>query len=446
MLKRFTLRTCLTLALVWSFVAGTARGQVTLFQDFDSGSLDLSKSSVNMSNPSAPAITLDARNTKPNDGGGEAWWWVYFRAEGVQGRTPQFRIGTAVSGIKSYHRWVYSYDRTTWSYFDNGSVSGTTYRFSNAAAFAQDQVYVAVMFPYPMSRTHSHVASVKASPYVHPTVSGTAGLVVGRTPGTAGGDRLGQPYYDELGRTIPAQDLYGFKITDASATGPKTKIAVICGNHSGETLSHYALEGLVGALISDDPKMARLRRQTEFYIYPQVDPEGRLMGFYRTSPINPLGNHNRRWSDDPQNNLEIETIESALRADTGGTVDYFLDFHSMWDGSQGAGYPLFNTPLYNSDFSQNLQARDPDFGWGTRRYDFHDGYAQGWAEKSPSAGGLGAYYSGTPEFGMLPGTPIERYEEIGANFAWAFYDTIVPEPTALALLGLGVLLTRRRRR
>ncbi len=69
---------------------GIASGQVTLFQDFDSGSLDVAGSVINLSNPSAPVITLDPRNTW--DGLPSNWWWVHFRADGLQGATPRFRI------------------------------------------------------------------------------------------------------------------------------------------------------------------------------------------------------------------------------------------------------------------------------------------------------------------------------------------------------------------
>ena len=399
---------------------GIASGQVTLFQDFDSGSLDVARSVINLSNPSAPVITLDPRNTW--DGLSSNWWWVHFRAEGLQGATPRFRVNQRTSGLTIQHRWIYSYDQTHWAYFDHGSVSGGVYRFSNSAAFTQNSVYVAVMLPYPVARTDAHVASVKTSPYVHPTASADADLVIGTTLGTAGGN-----YYDELGRTVPSQNLYGFKITDAAVGGPKTKIVVMVGNHSGETLSHFPVEGLVDTLISDDPKMAALRRAAEFYVYPQVDPEGRHAGFYRTSPVNPSTDHNRLWSNfygrgDPQFNPEVIAVEEAMRVDTGGSVEYFLDFHSMWHAIDG--YPYSNAALHDSEFMLHLADREPDFVGAKRRNWLNSAYAQDWAALSPAEGGLGAVYSGAPEFGMKVGQTPERLREIGANFALAFYDTL----------------------
>ena len=406
--------------LALAIACGAASGQVALFQDFDSGSLDVAGSAIDLSSPSAPVITLDPRNTWATYP--SYWWWAHFRAEGLQGATPTFRIPQQTSGLTAQHRWLYSYDQTNWAYFDHGSVSSGVYQFSNNAAFAQDSVYVAVMLPYPVSRTDAYVASIKTSPYVRPTASADADLIIGRTLGTAGGN-----YYDELGRGVPSQNLYGFKITDVATGGPKTKIVVMVGNHSGEMLSHFPVEGLVDTLLSDSPKMAALRQKAEFYIYPQVDPEGRHVGFYRTSPVNPATDHNRLWSGfygrgDPQFNPEVIAVEEAMRVDTDGSVEYFLDFHSMWDLIEG--YPYSNIALSNSEFMLHLADREAQFVAGTRMREFNSGYAQGWASLPFADGGLGAVYSGTPEFGMIVGQTPERLQEIGANFALAFYDTL----------------------
>ena len=411
--------------LMLAVACGAASGQVALFQDFDSGSLDVVRSSINLSDPSAPVITLDPRNTWANRS--SYWWWVHFRAEGLQDATPTFRITQRTSGLRSEHRWLYSYDQTHWSYFDHGSAAGGVYQFSNNAAFTQDSVYVADMLPYPVARTEAHVASIRTSPYVHPTASANADLVIGQTPGTAGGDYYGNPYYTELGGEVPSQNLYAFKITDAAANGPKTKIVVMVGNHSGEMLSHYAVEGMVDKLISNDAEMAALRQAAEFYVYPQVDPEGRYVGFYRTSPINPETDHNRLWSDfygrgDPQFNPEVLAVEQAMRTDTDGGAEYFLDFHSTWETLEG--YPYCNIALSESAFLLHLADREPEFVDGMRTDPLNSAYSQGWAALSPAEGGLGAVYTGTPEFGMKPGQTPERLREIGAGFALAFYDTL----------------------
>lgn len=171
-------------------------------------------------------------------------------------------------------------------------------------------------------------------------------------------------------------------------------------------------------LISDDPRMAHLRRITEFYFYPQVDPEGRWQGHYGTGPINPTVDHNRIW-DNPVGNPEVQIIEAAMQADTGGTVEYFFDFHGMWrPRTELASSP----PMYNSDFpAYLLHYVDPvvlNVNWDVR-------FGHVWAE---SAGGLNATYAATPEIGSVPLWKPDRWLDYGAAYALAFFDMLELPP------------------
>jgi hypothetical protein len=347
----------------------------------------------------------------------------------VQGIAPQFRVIPPLAGLKSAHRLVYSYDNVNWQYFNNGSLSGGYYNFSNNSAFTQNQVYVAIMPQYPTSKTDAFVASVKNNPCVHPTVSSDSNLAIGHTPGTAGGNYYGQPYYDELGRTVPSLPLYGFKVTDGAATGPKTKIILPAGTHRGEPLSQYVLEGMVSWLTGGSCEAAALRRAAEFYVYPSTDPEGRYMGYYVSGPVNPNGNHNRMWGDgsgvgNPMYNPELVIVENAMRADTNSSVTYFLDMHVDWNDSMMYG----TNETLGSDFYKYLKVRDPAYCAQSRLLDVVGRYAQGWAELPASQGGLGAAYTCTPEFGQIYNNSTAFLNQRGVNFGLAFYDALVPPP------------------
>jgi hypothetical protein len=259
--------------------------EIIFEQNFDSGSLDIANTSVSYADPTAPVVTLAPRRTWGNQ-----YWWVAFKASGLAGLTPQFNITTSDVhlGYSDSNRWAYSAnpdDINSWSFFDNGSVSGGNFVSSNNSPFLDDELYIAYGLPYTVSRTTSHTASLIGNPNVTPTNSGNASLVIGQTLGTVGGG-----YVDDLGRNVPPQDLYAYKITDPATTGSKYKIVTTTGNHSGETTGTWSHQGFVDFALSDDPAAVELRRRAEIYVYPQSDPEGRYMGYFRSTPQNPSAN------------------------------------------------------------------------------------------------------------------------------------------------------------
>jgi hypothetical protein len=296
-------------------------------------------------------------------------------------------------------------------------------------------VYVAQAFPYPTWQTDEYVAAIKTNPFIFRTASGDANLVVGHTHGTAGKDASGHLYYDDLGRTIPSLPLYGFGITDANATGHKAHIVIQCGNHSCETQDHYTMEGMVLTVLSNTPEGDFLRKHAVFFIYPQIDPEGRWAGFWRSSPIAPANDHNRYWADyngmangyaTPSKNPEIHDIEQAERIDTGGYVDYFFDHHG-----QGViqNYPVVTQETLDSLYIVNFRLRDPanssnTIVWGPITM------AEYWAADPLANGGLAATYSLTPETGMIPNLSVAGFQQMGANYMLALYDTLLAQMPA----------------
>ena len=183
---------------------------IELSQDFDSGSLNVAQSTV-----SGTTVNLVGRKTWTSSPYASYYRWVYFEASGVQGLTPTFNISnTYFLGSLGGHRYVYSYDRENWQFFDHGTIASSTYRFYNNTPFTQDDVYIAYSLPYPLSRTEEHMSRVAASPFVAPTASDLGGLVIGHSGGGI----------DDLGRTISPHDLYGYTISDPAATGEKFKV------------------------------------------------------------------------------------------------------------------------------------------------------------------------------------------------------------------------------
>lgn len=376
-----------------------AVGQITLDADFDHGSLDESNSSVN-----GNLVSLAGRdNFNPGD-----WKWLYFSADDVEGLQPTFQINDDFAGGGSNlndHEMVYSYDHQTWQFFDNNnrSASQDTFTFSNNSAFTQNEVFVAYGLPYSSGRVTSHTAQVATSPWVSPTLSGNSSLVIGQSPGGV----------DDLGRTVFPRDIYGYKITDSSATGPKKKIAVIAGVHSNETLGNFTLEGLVDFLTGNDLEAAMLRKQAEFYVYPMANPDGRFAGYNRSTvqrePLDP----NRFWESPGYGTMsDIRVVGDALLADTGGDVDYFIDSHSTVSGKDG--HFGFVHPDFQSDpFWQTFLQLEPSVS--TRNSSLVSLTAQKFGRDE-----LNAEFTMTFETQFIGGENIDRFHELGENMGQAF--------------------------
>ena len=406
---------CVLAAACWLAAAPAAFGQITLDQNFDGGSLKVDECTITYNNPSMPTVTLVPRRTW------DATWHeqdrVFFKATGVNGLNPRFQLPLFGDSRMHPDQWhMYSYDQVNWQFFDINfqTTSPWVHNWGNNSPFTQDEVFIAYALPYPVSMTAAHTNSIKTSPWVSPTASADANLIIGRTLGTARGG-----YTDELGRTIPSLPLWGYKVTDPSATGQKARIVLTAGNHPEETVAHYAMQGIVDFYLSNDPRAAMLRKFTELYVYPQNNPEGRWAGYKRTNPEKPFSPDHNRWWHDPAGRTDITIVENAMKADTGGHVEYFFDFHVM-------GFPdyvdLWPFPgESNSPFVLSLKELEPELQttqeWGEPRS------AQGWAK---SVNGLSADYSYTAEFGSLNGALQDRYYLYGENYALALFDAIIP--------------------
>lgn len=417
------LRRRLLLLLAPCALAAAAAAQVALYQDFDSGALDVAGSTIDLTDPSRPLVQLEPRR-HPGAWGGDHWW-VSFRIDGVAGRAPRFRLPTAgaFQGYSSQHRWVWTAtpeSPASWQPFDVGRVAGGFFESWNQASFVADRVFVASAIPYPAWRTRAHTLSLLGDPSVAPTPSADPGLVIGTTLGTAGGG-----YTDELGRSVPALELHGYVVTDPAAPGPKRKVVVIAGNHSGESTGSWVLQGFVDFARSADPEAEELRRVAEVLVYPQTDPEGRWAGYFRSNPENPAKNHNRHW-DDPVGFSDVTRITAAMRADGGGDVDFFLDFHSFGSPT-GLGYYLHTQNPLTSVLLAHVRALEPSLQDLGTVGSPTPGIAALWAA---GAAGLQAEVGMTPETGFLAGQPFTRYLEIGEHWARAVVRAIrdAPEP------------------
>ncbi len=410
---------------------GLTQATITLDANFDHGSLE--SYSISSNN-----INLIGRD---NYFGSDQWRWVYFKATGVNGLSPNFKISTNFAGGSSavrYQNFRYSYDNENWTTFDNHGISGDTFNFSNNTTFSQDEVWVAFSLPYSYGRSAAKVSEWKTSPYVSPTISSDSNLVIGQSPGGI----------DDLGRTIAPRDLWAFKVTDDSTPSEgKTKIVLSSGLHAQEVLGTHTLEGTIDWLLSDDSRAAELRKVAEFYIYPMLNPDGRYAGYNRSTVANPNTDPNRAWSPtypgrtwygEPEVQLSGEAMMADLQVATGGEADYFIDYHSTITTSSNADDYFFLHPEkgHTADpFWTYLMQETETVTWvqstGTTPTTANFGEVE-----------LGADFDGTFETAFHPSRGEDYYDELGKDVGVAFFLALAhidADVNADGFVGLGDL-------
>ena len=398
-------------------LAGPAQAVITLDADFDHGSLETY--SANSS-----AVFLVGRD---NYYGSNQWRWVYFKASGVNGLSPEFRISATnfaggTAAIEN-HNFRYSYDNEIWLPFDNHGISGSTFEFSNNAAFNQDEVWVAHAIPYSYGRMADKVDQWKRHPDVGSTLSSDSNLVIGQSPGGV----------DDLGRTIAPRDMWGFKVTDNSVpASSKTQIVLTSGLHANEVLGTHTLEGTIDWLLSDDARAAELRKVAEVFVYPMLNPDGRFAGYNRSTVQNPNQDPNccwsptggSNWQTKPDLKLSGEAMMADLEVTTGGDAEYFIDYHSTITVSADADDFFFLHPEkgHTADpFWQSLLEQTSTLTWVQS------------TSTSPTAANfgeveLGAHFDATFETAFHPYRGEDYYDEMGKDVGVAFFMALARKP------------------
>lgn len=317
---------------------------------------------------------------------------------------------------------------------------------------------------YTLNQTEDMLSRLLAGPYVQPTASALAydaggdgladvgldSLVIGRTPGTAGGGYTWTSG-DGTVMNVPSLNLYGCRLTDPLSTATKTKVVLTGGNHANESHSLYVLEGMMNLLSGANPVADYLRTYADIYIYPQVNPEGRWApGAGKTSslgqqPSHPNLDHNRYWND-PETptgiyNLpwaETVIVRDALLNDTGAeNVEYIIDFHSPDETESGKSYIYTTTQDAASDFAQAAVGTG---GFTVSISSGEPGMMRIWG---CSSDGLNATYGFTPEIRRQPNDSPDEYMQLGENLTFALYTAMtneIPDPNAPSTIRPGETL------
>ena len=241
----------------------------------------------------------DIRLRLRRDNHAEFAQWFYFRLTGARRERCKMTFDNAgeaafPDGWPDY-RAVASYDRVNWFRVPT-SYDGRVLTIEHTPEF--DSIYYAYFEPYSEERHIEFIGAVQQKPYVN--------LL-------------------ELGRTAEGRPISLLTLARASDTCKK-KVWIIARQHPGETMAEWFVEGLIKRLVgwgdwAGDPVARKLYDHAEFYIVPNMNPDGSVHGNLRTNAAGV--NLNREWME-PDAEPEVRLVREAIEAKG---CDLFFDIH-----------------------------------------------------------------------------------------------------------------------
>lgn len=271
------------------------------------------------------------------DVGGEFFQWFNFRLSGEVGE--QYVLNITNAGKASYlagwedYQAVASYDREYWFRLPTSYKDG---KLTITAELACESIQIAYFAPYSYERHQDLLAAVQ----VHPLAC-----------------------VEHLGETLDKRDLTLVKVGNGDSK--KRSIWITARQHPGETMAEWLVEGLLNSLLDEDNPTAKLLlEKANFYIVPNMNPDGSVRGHLRTNAVGT--NLNREWAN-PSLEKSPEVFHVINKMEETG-VDLFYDVHGdealpyvFLAGSQGT--PSYNDRLAHlrDKFSEVLKLASADF-------------------------------------------------------------------------------------
>lgn len=271
------------------------------------------------------------------DVGEEFFQWFNFRLSGEVGE--QYVLNIMNAGEASYlagwenYQAVASYDREHWFRLPTSYKDG---KLTITAELACESIQIAYFAPYSYERHQDLLAAVQ----VHPIAC-----------------------LEHLGETLDKRDLALVKVGNGDTK--KRSIWITARQHPGETMAEWLVEGLLNSLLDEDNATAKLLlEKANFYIVPNMNPDGSVRGHLRTNAVGT--NLNREWAN-PSLEKSPEVFHVIKKMEETG-VDLFYDVHGdealpyvFLAGSQGT--PSYNDRLtrLRDKFSDALKLASADF-------------------------------------------------------------------------------------
>lgn len=297
--------------------------------NFDAGNIDV----INMDDKQNIELAI-----RP-DVGGEFFQWFNFRLQGQIGEHYVLNIVNAgeaafAAGWQHYQA-VASYDRDYWFRLPTSYKDG---KLTILVDMQCETIQIAYFAPYSYERHLDLLATVQ----MHALVT-----------------------LEHLGETLDKRDLTLVKISHSDNVANKRNIWITARQHPGETMAEWLVEGLLYSLLDGDNATGKaLLEKANFYIMPNMNPDGSVRGHLRTNAVGT--NLNRAWLNPSlEKSPEVFYVINKMQQ-TG--VDLFYDVHGDEEipfvflaGSQGT--PSYNDRLAHlrNKFAQVLKIASADF-------------------------------------------------------------------------------------
>jgi murein tripeptide amidase MpaA len=299
---------------------------------FDSGSIDV----LSLDDP------RDIRLCIRQDNASEFAQWFHFSLHGAAGVAVVLKFLNAAQcaypkGWEGYNVMA-SHDRQNWFRI------GTEYDgqvMTVRTTPAKQCMYFAYFEPYSWEQHLDLLGAASTSPYVT---------------------------QEHLGLTCQGRDMTLLRVSDAHSalalTGKK-RVWVIARQHPGESMAEWFVEGMLERLLDEGDSVSRtLLQQCVFYVVPNMNPDGSVLGNLRTNAVG--ANLNREWLDATlERSPEVFLVRRKM-LETG--LDLCLDVHgdeglpyNFVVGSEGTTGYSPRTAELESLFKTSWLATCPDF-------------------------------------------------------------------------------------
>ncbi|GAB6022195.1 Cytosolic carboxypeptidase 6 [Chamberlinius hualienensis] len=208
---------------------------------------------------------------------------------------------------------------TQYVYYYRSPEHHGSYVLSIVFAFdKEDDVYqFAYSLPYSYSRLQAYLDKLDGQPYIKRET-------IARS--------LQDRKVDLLTISSNATPCLETEASEAEASSAQTpKVVVITARtHPGETPSSYVIQGLINFLLSQHPVAQTMRDYVTFKIVPMVNPDGVVLGNYRSnllgSDLNRVWNKTSEWTHPVL--YALKKVITDLDRKTEEVLDLYLDVHA----------------------------------------------------------------------------------------------------------------------